>query len=94
MAWIRSEEEVDAIIEELLTKGNGKYITQSTLFKKDSEQQIEMLKFVLMRSTSFGEFTRQLIRNEMNRENGMEVRSANNKVNEEPIVKKDVNNWL
>lgn len=61
MAIVRSEQEAERIIEELLNKGSGKYITQSVLFKKDSPQQIELLKNVLMRSTSFGEYARKAL---------------------------------
>lgn len=68
MAILRTEEEVDRIIEELLQKGNGKYITQSVLFKKDSPQQIELLKNVLMRSTSFGGYVRRVLTHKFNEE--------------------------
>ncbi|WGT38016.1 hypothetical protein QH639_19640 [Lysinibacillus sp. 1 U-2021] len=61
MAIVRSEQEAERIIEELLQKGKGKYITQSVLFKKDSPQQLELLKNVLMRTTSFGEYTRKAL---------------------------------
>jgi len=61
MAFIRSEEEVDEMIEEMLQKGSGKYITQSVLFKKDSEIQMDLLKKVLMSSTSFGAFVKQVL---------------------------------
>ncbi|MGE7840790.1 hypothetical protein ACQKNX_08355 [Lysinibacillus sp. NPDC093712] len=68
MAIVRSEEEAEKIIEELMHKGNGKYITQSVLFKKDSPQQIELLKNVLMRSTSFGEYVRRVLINNLSNE--------------------------
>ena len=90
MAWIRSEEEVDELIEEMLQKGKGKYITQSVLFKKDSELQMELLKKTLMSSTSFGAFIKQLLAEKFN---GVEFES--NKV--QPIAspiqpnKKDTN---
>lgn len=61
MAIVRSEQEAERIIEELLQKGKGKYITQSVLFKKDSPKQLELLKNVLMRTTSFGEYTRKAL---------------------------------
>lgn len=69
MAIIRSEEEVERIIEELLKKGTGKYITQSVLFKKDSPQQLDILKNVLMRSTSFGAYTRKALIEYLDTEN-------------------------
>ena len=69
MAIIRSEDEVERIIEELLQKGKGKYITQSVLFKKDSPQQMELLKNVLMRSTSFGDYARRALVDYLDTEN-------------------------
>lgn len=64
MAWLRSEEEVDEMIKEMMGKGSGKYITQSVLFKKDSPTQMELLKKVLMSSTSFGAFVKQVLAKE------------------------------
>ncbi|MBG9689518.1 hypothetical protein GAG94_03765 [Lysinibacillus sphaericus] len=69
MAIVRSEQEAERIIEELLQKGKGKYITQSVLFKKDSPQQLELLKNVLMRTTSFGEFARKALIEHLETEN-------------------------
>lgn len=69
MAIVRSEQEAERIIEELLQKGKGKYITQSVLFKKDSPQQLELLKNVLMRTTSFGEYTRKALIEYLEKEN-------------------------
>lgn len=61
MAWLRTEEEVEEMIAEMMKKGNGKYITQSVLFKKDSPVQMELLKKSLMSSTSFGAFIKQVL---------------------------------
>lgn len=95
MAWIRSEEEVDEMIMEMLKKGNGKYITQSVLFKKDSEVQMELLKKVLMSSTSFGAFVKQVLAEKFD---GVELNNiSNNKNNANsspPIEKKDIGNFL
>lgn len=68
MAIIRSEQEAERIIEELLKKGSGKYITQSVLFKKDSPQHLELLKNVLMRTTSFGDYARRALINYLDTE--------------------------
>lgn len=93
MAWIRSEEEVDKLIEDMKSKGNGKYITQSVTFKKDSIQQMEMLKFVLMSSESFGGYVKQLIAKEMEENN---ISNKNNKgIFEDKLInKKDTGNFL
>lgn len=92
MAWLRSEEEVEEMIEEMLQKGNGKYITQSVLFKKDSEKQMELLKKALMSSTSFGAFVKQVLSEKFD---GVEF--DNNKTNaqqHEKIERKDTGNFL
>lgn len=93
MAWIRSEKEVEEIINGLLTKGKGKHITQSVLFKKDSEQQLDMLRHVLRRSTSFGEYMRQLIINDMNDSNSRENDDKPYTI-EQRISKKDTGNFF
>lgn len=67
--YIRSEKEVDALIEEMLKKGKGNYITQSVTFRKDSERQILLLKKVLMSSESFSGFTRELLAEKFNGNN-------------------------
>ena len=61
MAWMRTEEEVDNIIEEMLKKSNGKYITQGVAFNKSSESQMKLLKMMLMSSYSFGGMVKELI---------------------------------
>lgn len=95
MAWIRSEEEVEEMIEEMLLKGKGKYVTQSVLFKKDSEVQMELLKKVLMSSTSFGAFVKQIIAEKFDGVELSNVRNDQNHSNSSPpIQKKDVGNFF
>lgn len=93
MAWVRSEEEADEMIAEMLEKGNGKYITQSVLFKKDSPMQMELLKKALMSSTSFGAFIKQLLSEKFEGvELGNDKRTESNDVT--PIQKKDIGNFF
>lgn len=61
MGWIRSEEEVDKMIEEMKRKTKSKYITQAVTFNKQSQRQMELLKFALMHSTSFSGLGKELI---------------------------------
>lgn len=61
MTWVRTEEEVDIIIKEMIRKSKGKYITQGVAFSKDSESQLKLLKIALMSSYSFGGFVKELI---------------------------------
>lgn len=93
MSFIRDEEEVDEMIEEMLQKGNGKYITQSVLFKKDSPKQMELLKKVLMSSTSFGAFVKQVLAKEFD-EGYVENKSASNQQSSSNMPKRDIDNFL
>lgn len=61
---IRSEEEVDKMIEEMLV-GKGRYITQGVSFSKTNERQLEMLKYVLLRANSFSGFIKELLAKEI-----------------------------
>lgn len=61
MGYLRSEEEAEAMINEMKRKSKGKYITQAVTFSKESERQMELLKFALMHSTSFSGFGKELI---------------------------------
>jgi hypothetical protein len=61
MGWIRSEEEVDALIEEMLKKGKGDYVTQGVAFNKSSPRQMELLKKTLMSSSSFGGYVKDML---------------------------------
>ena len=61
MAWVRTEEEVDALIEEMINKNKGRYITQGVAFNKSSESQMRLLKLMLMSSYSFGALVKELI---------------------------------
>lgn len=61
MTWVRTEEEVDALIEEMINKNKGRYITQGVAFNKSSESQMRLLKLMLMSSYSFGALVKELI---------------------------------
>lgn len=61
MGYIRTEEEVDLMIAEMSRKTKGKYITQGVSFNKESARQMELLKMVLMMSTSFSGFIKELL---------------------------------
>ena len=61
MGYIRTEEEVDQMIDEMIRKNKGKYITQGVSFNKDSPRQIELLKMVLLRANSFSGFVKELL---------------------------------
>ncbi len=66
MAWIRSEEEVNKMIEDMKNKNRNKYITQGVTFNKDSESHMQLLKYCLMYSSSFSGLVKELIANRFN----------------------------
>ncbi|MGE7840793.1 hypothetical protein ACQKNX_08370 [Lysinibacillus sp. NPDC093712] len=61
MGYLRSEEEVEAMIEEMKKKSKGKYITQGVTFNKESERHMELLKYALMYTTSFSGLGKELL---------------------------------
>ena len=93
MGWLRSEEEVDELIEEMLKKGKGKYVTQSVVFNKSNARHMDLLKKVLMSSESFSGFTRELIAEKFS---GKDIQVVGNDSSpiEEKVEKKDTGNFL
>lgn len=61
MTWLRTEEEVDAMIEDMVTRGKGKYITQGVSFNKTCPRQMNLLKLALMSSVSFSGLGKELL---------------------------------
>lgn len=61
MTWIRTEEEVNQMIEKIIKRSKGKYITQGVPFNKDSPRQMELLKKALMSSSSFSGLIKELL---------------------------------
>lgn len=63
--WYRTEEEVDIMIDEMISRTKGNYITQAVAFNKNSKSQLELLKSVLLSSYSFGGYVKGLIGEKM-----------------------------
>lgn len=61
MAYIRSEQEAELKIEEMKRKTKGKYITQGVTFNKDSERQMQLLKYALMTASTFSGLGKELL---------------------------------
>lgn len=92
MAWLRSEEEAEQLIEEMLKKGKGKYITQGVVFNKTNPREMELLKKALMSATSFSGLTKEMLTHKFN---GISLQQ--NEIIEEKteeIKKKDTGNFL
>lgn len=66
MTWIRSEEEVDAMIEDMVKRSKGRYITQGVSFNKESPRQMNLLKKALMSSASFSGLGKELLAEKFN----------------------------
>lgn len=58
---MRSEKEVDTMIEEMSTRTKGKYITQGVSFNKTCPRQMGLLKKALMSSVSFSGLGKELL---------------------------------
>lgn len=93
MAWYRSEEEVDALIEEMLKKSKGRYITQGVSFNKQNSREMELLKKALMSSSSFSGLTKEMLTDKFN---GIPLQqpTSSNQIVEEKAQKKDTGNFL
>jgi hypothetical protein len=93
LAWLRTEEEVDALIAEMMKKGKGKYITQSVVFRKTNPRHMELLKKALMSSESFGGFTKELLAEKFS---GIGIETVNHEspTVDDKIEKKDTGNFL
>lgn len=61
MEWLRSEEEVDKMIEDMLNRTNGRYITQGVAFNKTCPRQMGLLKKALMSSVSFSSLGKEML---------------------------------
>lgn len=69
MEWIRTEEEVDILIEEMLKKGKGKYVTQGVAFNKSDDRQMGLLRKALMTSNSFSGLIKEMLAIKFNENN-------------------------
>jgi hypothetical protein len=58
---VRSEEEVNKMIEEMKNRTKGKYLTQGCSFNKDCPRQMDMLKKALMSSASFSGLVKEML---------------------------------
>lgn len=58
---MRTEEEVNQMIEEMKSRAKGKYITQGVSFNKTCPRQMGLLKKALMASVSFSGLGKELL---------------------------------
>jgi len=57
----RNEEEVDKMIEEMINRTKGNYITQACAFNKNCPRQMDLLKKALMSSVSFSGLVKEAL---------------------------------
>ena len=58
---MRTEEEVNKMIEDMVSRTKGKYITQGISFNKACPRQMGLLKKALMSSVSFSGLGKELL---------------------------------
>ncbi len=58
---MRTEEEVDEMIEDMKRRTKGRYITQACSFNKDCPRQMYLLKKALMSSVSFSGLVKEML---------------------------------
>lgn len=58
---MRTEQEVDAMIEDMTARTKGKYITQGVSFNKTCPRQMALLKKALMLSVSFSGLAKEVL---------------------------------
>lgn len=90
MTWIRTEEEVNQMIEKIIKRSKGKYITQGVSFNKDSPRQMELLKKALMSSSSFSGLIKELLAMKFSEE----TVQIHQKQQETPKKKINIGNFL
>lgn len=61
MEWLKSEEEVDKLIQDMVNRSKGKYITQGVAFNKSCPRQMGLLKKALMSSASFSSLGKEML---------------------------------
>lgn len=97
MGWLKSEEEAEEIIQKLLNKGKGKYITQGVVFNKSNPREMELLKKAIMSSATFSGLIKEMLTEKFSE---VPIPQPNNqqsnppKEENETVQKRDVGNFL
>lgn len=93
MDWVRSEEEVDKMIEDMMNRTKGGYIIQAVAFNKKCPRQMGLLKKALMSSVSFSGLGKELLAIKFNGGNeNNAISSVSSKYNEPQV--KDFGNFI
>jgi len=58
---MRTEAEVNKLVDEMVSRTKGKYITQGVSFNKECPRQMGLLKSALMSSASFSGLAKEIL---------------------------------
>lgn len=96
MTWLKSEEEVDALIADMVARSKGRYITQGVTFNKSCPRQMSLLKMALMSSASFSGLGKEMLalRFGLNNPNPSNVQQPPPTFHEQPATKKHIGNFV
>lgn len=89
---MRTEEEVNQMIEDMVKRTKGKYITQGVTFNKTCPRQMKLLKSALMSSASFSGLGKELLA--LKFEGGANITPSPQLITETMPRSKDVGNFL
>ena len=90
---MRSEAEVERLIEEMVSRTKGTYITQGCSFNKNCPRQMNLLKKALMHSNSFSGLVKEVLA--VNFGGGAEVHTTSSPLIADNIPsKRSVDGWL
>ena len=90
---IRTEEEVDKMLDEMVNRTKGAYITQGVSFNKTCPRQMGLLKKALMSSVSFSGLVKEILAVNFNGEQSV-VPQPLIIEQPKPVKKKNIGNFL
>lgn len=92
---LRSEEEVNTMIEDMIKRSKGKYITQGCSFNKTCPRQMAMLKKALMSSASFSGLVKEMLALRFEDKNNHNFQTIGHKANHPELPKtKNIGNFI
>lgn len=92
---MRTEEEVDRMIEEMINRTKGKYITQGCSFNKTCPRQMGLLKQALMSSISFSGLAKEMLALKFdNGESGIKTNHKFHSTSKDKPINKNVGNFV
>lgn len=85
---MRTEEEIDVMIENMIKRTKGRYLTQGVSFNKTCPRQMKLLKKALMSSVSFSGLAKEMLALRFDNDDDRDVKfRIDTVVDEAPIVR-------